>query len=121
MFESASDAPGDLLVRAHLVVTSLSENEVKTAMEKLALIPIASGVVTAELMQLKQDADEGFRLFAARVMGKAETCVLTIPFKCPCGITVFPDYSVEAARDVPLAGIVEKNIRRQHWVLKTFN
>ena len=38
----------------------------------LAVIPIATGVLRTELVQMKQQRDEPFRAFAANVQGKAE-------------------------------------------------
>ena len=43
---------------------------------------MATGVSRTELFQLRQEHDEPFRTFAARVRGKAEMCAFTA--KCMC-------------------------------------
>ena len=111
LFQCASEALGDLLLKVDPSITSRSVATVLDAMQKLAVIPTAKGVLRAELMQLKQGADENFRTFAARVKGKAETCG-TVPSECQCGIMVMADYTEEAIRDVLLAGIMDMDIRR---------
>ena len=78
-------------------------------MERLAVIAVASRVTRAELMQMRQDHDEPFRTFAARVRGKAETC--SYHLKCSCNNTV--DYTDEIIRDVLVAGISDTDIRRE--------
>ena len=56
-------------------------------MKKLAVIPIATGIIRSELLEMKQQRDESFRKFASRVQGKAETCEYKVEVKCPkeCG------------------------------------
>ncbi|KAG1655444.1 hypothetical protein GQR58_024538 [Nymphon striatum] len=56
--------------------------EILTVMQSFAVIPVAKGVIRAELMQLQQAPDEQFRPFAARVMGKAETCGFSTSASC---------------------------------------
>ena len=62
---------------------------VLAAMRSLAVIPVATSVLRTELLQLRQERDEPFRTFTARVRGIAETCVFTT--KCECGKSV--DYT----------------------------
>ena len=52
-------------------------------MRRLAVIPIATGVLNTDLMQMCQRRDEAFRVFATRVRGKADTCALFAD--CQCG------------------------------------
>ena len=62
----------------------------------------------AELFQMRQDRDESFRSYAARVRGKAETCSYTT--RCSCDLTLnFTDIIV---KDVLIAGIADLDIRR---------
>ncbi len=51
-------------------------------MKNLAVIPVATGIVRAELLEMKQLRDEAFRKFASRVRGKAETCEYYTSFTC---------------------------------------
>ena len=81
-------------------------------MRSLAVIPVARGVIRADLSQMRQSHDEPIRTFAARVRGKAETCGFTISTKCSHGHPVQADYTEEVIRDVLLAGICDLDIRR---------
>ena len=78
------------------------------AMETLSVVAVATGVIRAELVQMKQDRGETFRTFAARVRGKAETCSYTT--KCSCNSTV--NFTDIIMRDVLIAGISDLDIRR---------
>ena len=60
-------------------------------------------------MTLKQDRDEQFRTFAARVRGEAETCGYSTT--CTCARIV--DFTDTIARDVLLSGIADTDIRRE--------
>ena len=48
------------------------------AMQSLAVVPIATGVLRAELLQMRQFRDEPFRTFVAQIRGKAETCSFSL-------------------------------------------
>jgi hypothetical protein len=113
LFQCTSEALGDLLLKMDPEITSRPVDDVLSAMRSLAVIPVAKGVIRAELMQLTQGNDELFRTFAARVKGKAETCGFTTSAKCLCGEIVQADYTEEAIRDVLLAGISDTDIRRE--------
>ena len=113
LFQCASDALGDLVLKAHPNIQTESIDIVKKTMRDLAVIPVAIGVRRAELMELRQSPDEQFRTFAARVQGKAETCVFTTTAKCQCSQTIEVDYTTESVRDVLLSGIADLDIRRE--------
>ena len=113
LFQCASEALGDLLLKADPDITSRCLNDVLESMRKLAVIPTAQGVLRAELLQMKQSPDETFRTFAARVKGKAETCAFAISVRCRCGQSVNANYTEDASRDVLLAGIADIDIRRE--------
>ena len=78
-------------------------------MRSLAVIPIVTGVLRTKLLQLKQEGDETFCAFTARVRGKAETCEFVA--ECECGKGV--NYTDHAIRDVLLNGIHDPEIRRE--------
>jgi len=78
-------------------------------MKSLAVIAVATGVVRAELMTMRQDRGEQFRTFSARVRGKAETC--DYKTKCQCSNDV--DFTDSIIRDVLIAGIEDTDIRRE--------
>ena len=113
LFQCASEALGDILLKSDPGVTSRPVDEVLKAMQSFAVIPVAIGVRRAELMQLTQGADELFRTFAARVKGKAETCGFSTSVSCECSKTFTVDYTTETIRDVLLAGIHDMDIRRE--------
>ena len=113
LFQCASEALGDTILKVVPDVTSLPVDKVLQTMHNYAVIPVATGVIRAELMALVQGADEQFRTFAARVQGKAGTCGLHTSAKCDCGKTIRVDYTEETVRDVLLAGIADIDIRRE--------
>ena len=113
LFQCASETLGDIILKANPEVTTKPVAEVLAAMHSFAVIPIAKGVIRAELMQLAQGTDELFRTFAARVKGKAETCGFSTSFLCECGRTPSVDYTTETIRDVLIAGIGDIDIRRE--------
>ena len=78
-------------------------------MRSLAVIPVATCVLRTELLQLRQERDEAFRAFTARVRGKAETSAYNAV--CECGKNV--DYTDHITRDVLLNGIYDPDIRRE--------
>ena len=76
------------------------------------------GVLRSELSGLRQDPDEPFRTFSARVQGKAETCEFKTTFHAVCnncngpvdGDTYYTDYVI---RDVLLNGVADSDIWRE--------
>ena len=113
LFQCASEPLGDLLLKAGPNIQSKPIDEVKSTMRQFAVILVAIGVRRTELMQLRQAPDELFRTFAARVKGKAETCMSTTTATCKCNETVQADYTTETVRDVLLAGIADLDIWRE--------
>lgn len=114
LFQCATEALGDLILKADPNIQSKPVEEVKSQMREFAVIPVAIGVRRAELMQLRQAPDELFRTFAAKVKGKAETCMLSTSTTCyNCNEIVSADYMNETVRDVLLAGIADIDIRRE--------
>ena len=112
LFQCASDALGDLLLKSDPELTKRTAAEVLEAMKSMAVIPVARGVSRAELFQMSQSADEQIRTFSARVRGKAETCGFTTTVKCQCSKEIKADYTEEVIRDIILAGISDLDIRR---------
>ena len=113
VFQCASDELKDVLLKSDRKIATKPADYVLRAMRELAIIPVSKGVVRAELMQMRQMNDENFRLFAARVRGKAETCDFVSVVTCDCGKALDNDYTEEAIRDVLLAGISDSEIRRE--------
>ena len=113
LFHCTSEALGDLILKSDPTIITKSVMDVIAVIKSFAVIPVAVGVLRAELMQMSQSADEQFRTFAARVRGKAETCAFTTNVLCRCGETMNADYTDEAIRDVLLAGTYDMDIRRE--------
>ena len=107
LLQCAGDELSEMLLKTDPGITSRPLQDVLEEMKSLAVIPVAKGIVRAELMQLHQANDESFRAFAAKVRGKAETCGYSLKVTCPCKCNqeFLVDYTVEAIRDVLLAGI----------------
>ena len=119
LFQCASEELGNSLLKADPSITSKPTADLMKAMKTLAVVAVATGVIRAELVQMKQDRGEKFRTFAARVRGKAETCSYTT--KCSCNSTVnFTDiivrYTFPRLWLCPwltiIAGISDLDIRR---------
>ena len=89
LFQCAENEIRDSLLKANPDAASSTLPDLLDAMRSLAVIPVATGVLRTELLQLRQERDEPFRAFTARVRGKAETCAFST--KCECGKNV--DYT----------------------------
>lgn len=109
LFQCAGTELGDSILKANPHATSRTLAELITEMRSLAVIPIAAGVLRTELQQMRQERDESFRAYAARVRGKAETCEFKTT--CECGNEV--DYTDHSIRDTLLGGINDHDIRRE--------
>ena len=71
LFQCAGIELGDSLLKANPDAASESLQQLLAAMRSLAVIPVATCVLRTELLQLRQERDEAFRAFTARVRGKA--------------------------------------------------
>ena len=118
LFQCATETLGDLVLKSDPNIHNKDIETVISVMRSFAVIPVATGVRRAELMQLRQAPDEIFRSFAAKVTGKAETCAFHTSTKCACGAEVTADYTTETVKDVLLAGIADLDIRREALSLK---
>ena len=72
LLQCADNTLEDALLKMDPEITSKSVTEALAAMKELAVIPIATGILRSELLEMKQNRDEVFRNFASRVRGKAE-------------------------------------------------
>ena len=103
LFQCASQSLGDSLLKSDAEIVS------KPLLELLAVIPLATGLLRSDLMQMRQLRDERFCAFAARVRGKADTCSFTVD--CICGLKV--SYTDHMIRDTILNGIADDEIHRE--------
>ena len=109
LFQCATQELGDTLLKFDAHVLNKSLVDLLTEMKRLAVIPTATGVLRSELMQMRQSRDEPFRSFAARVRGKADTCLFSA--QCSCGSAV--NYTDHMIRDTLLNGIYDADIQRE--------
>ena len=86
-------------------------DELTEFMRRLAVIPIATGILKIELIQMRQMRDEAFRSFAARVNGKDDAC--TFFADCFCGLKV--NCTDHMFREFFLNEISNIDIRREIW------
>lgn len=115
LLQCASDELSEMLLRAVPDIAARTTEEMMGTMKAMAVIPVAKGILRAELMLMHQSNDEGFRSFAARVRSKAETCdfnmAATSP--CVCKLAFNVDYCDEIIRAVLLAGISNTDIKQR--------
>ena len=109
LFQCANQSLEDSLLKSDEEIVSKPLQELLSAMRRLAVIPVATGVLQSDLMQMRQLRDEPFCTFAARERGKADTCAFTVD--CTCGLKV--NYIDHMIRDTLLNGIADDEIRRE--------
>lgn len=115
LFQCADGPLGDALLKTDPDIINKDIDVVLSAMKKLAVIPIATGILRSELLEMKQLRDEIFRKFASRVRGKAETCEYETSATCECGSVTSVNFTDHIMRDVLLAGIYDADIRREMY------
>ena len=118
LLECTSEQLGNIVLRADPNFTTKPLNDALQMLKSVAVIPVALGVLRAELFAMKQDPDETFRTFSARVQGKAEVCEFKTDFNATCNncnnaVTGDTYYTDDAMRDVLLGGIADIEIRRE--------
>ncbi len=72
LFQCAGPTLGDSLLKTDAEAATKPLPDLLAAMRSLAVIPVATVVLRADLLHMHQERDEPFRAFAARVRGKAE-------------------------------------------------
>ena len=115
LFQCADAALGDSLLKTDPDIIKKDIDTLLSTMKKLAVIPIATGIIRSELLEMKQLRDETFRKFASRVRGKAETCEYETSVVCQCRRVNSVDFTDHIMRDVLLAGIYDADIRREMY------
>ena len=78
LFECCSTELGDDIIRENRKLLEGTETNLLAAIKRLAVIPVAKCVRRSEVLQLKEEHEEGVRQFYARVKGKADTCAYTV-------------------------------------------
>ena len=113
LFQCASTQLGDAVLRSDSTVCDKTTDELLAAMKSLAVIPVATMVIRAELLALRQDRNEPIRSFFSKVRGKAEICSYSTEHKCTCGRSCSVDFTETIVRDVVIAGLYDEDIRRR--------
>jgi hypothetical protein len=118
LLECAHEQLTNIILRADPAFTTRPLGEALKTFKSLAVVPVALGVLRAELAAMRQDPDEPFRTFSARVQGKAETCEFKTNFNgtCSgCNLAFHGEvyYTDDMVRDVLLNGIADIDIRRE--------
>ena len=104
LFQCSDGDLGDALLKVDANITTQPLNVFLATMKALAVIPMATGVLRAELLDMKQKRDEPYHSFSSRVRGKAETCAFLTVSRCVCGVSNSVDYT-----DSVSSGITQKN------------
>lgn len=118
LLECADEKLGNIVLRAHPNFTTKTLVDALATLKSIAVIPVALGVLRSELAAMRQDPDESFRTYAARVQGKAETCEFKTAYHTNCSncnnaINGDVYYTDDVIRDVLLNGISDMDIRRE--------
>ena len=101
------------LFRAHGSQSTESEQNVISAIQKLAVCQENTMVARVTLSNMKQDPDEPVRRYAAKLMGQAGTCKYIDKTNCPnCNTEVLYNYTEAMVRDALTKGIANCDIRQ---------
>ena len=109
LFRCASCKLDASLLKSDANIVTLLSADLLTAMQRLAVILIATGVCKSELMQMPQMRYGTSRFFAARIRRKADTCAFSA--NCSCGLEV--NYIDQAICNTLLNGIADSEILRE--------
>ena len=112
LFECCSTELGDDIIRENrLLLLNGTEENLLTAIKRLAVIPVAKTVRRSDVLQMRQDHDETVRGYYARVKGKADTCAYIVTCTHEnCRRKV--DYTNEVIKDMLVTGLSDPEIRR---------
>ena len=83
-WNAVNEQLGNIILRADPIFTTRPLADALETLKSMAVVPVAVGVLRADLAAMRQDPEEPFRTFAARVQGKAETCEFKTNFDGSC-------------------------------------
>ena len=113
LFDCCEKGLGRLLLKEDPDIIDAGENSLLGAMQKMAVIKIATSVRRTKLLSLKQDHGQSFREFYANVKAQASTCNFTV--KCGqacCANAPAVDYTSLVIKDILVSGIADTDIRK---------
>ena len=108
-FQCASQSLGDSFLKSDAEIFSKLLQKLLSSMRRFAVIPVATGVLRSDLMQMRELRDQPFRAFAARVRGKTDTCAFSVD--CPCRLKV--NYTDHMIRNTLLNGIADDEVPKK--------
>ncbi|XP_065641175.1 uncharacterized protein LOC136073504 [Hydra vulgaris] len=116
LFQCCEDDLGNQLLKENPMIINENDEAFLKAMKKLAVIPVATCVRRAELLQMRQGHNESIRSFYAKLKGKAATCNYTV--QCHCHPQTTVDFTDVIIRDIVVAGLSDTDIRKDvlGWV-----
>ena len=102
-----------LLIKEQPNIVSTDEGSLLSAMNRLAVIKVATSVRRSKLLSTRQSHGEGFREFYANVKAAAATCNFQV--RCPndcCKDAPPVDYTSSVIKDVIVLGIADSDIQK---------
>ena len=113
LFQCCEKSLGRLVLRENPAIIAEGVDTLLKAIERMAVIKVATSVRRTNLLGCKQAHGETIREFYANLKASAATCNYTV--KCPNACCLqFPavDYTPSIVKDVLVAGIAESDIRK---------
>ena len=112
LYQCCEEDLGDAILRGHEDIVNLNEQELLKMIKQLAVVPVSVVVRRTDFLSTKQDLTENTRSFAARLKGKASTCLYTC--KCPKdGCNQIIDFTDIILKDVMVTGLADEDIRKE--------
>ena len=84
LLECTAEQLGNVGLCAHLNFTSKTLEDAMAVLKFIVVISVPLGILKSDLAAMRQDPNEPFCTFAARVQGKAETWEFKITFFGHC-------------------------------------
>lgn len=104
------------VLRAEPRITDKSEEDVLTAIKKLAVMSVAVCTLQSDVIQMKQGHTEPVRHFAARVKGKAMNGKFRKKVTCGksgCTESTMADFTDEIVKMVILTGLGDDDVKKE--------
>ena len=113
LFQCCEKSLARLILKENPEIIESGEDALMDAMQKMAVLHVATTVRRTNLMSLRQEHGQTFREFFANVRAAAATCDYKI--KCPqvcCNDKNPVDYTAMVVKDILISGIEDSDIRK---------
>ena len=113
LFQCCEKTLARLLLKEEPEIIESGEHALMDAMQKMAVLHVATTVRRTNLMSLRQEHGQTFREFFANVRAAAATCDYRI--RCPqacCNDKNPVDYTAMVVKDILISGIEDSDIRK---------